>query len=218
MAKKKKEQKYENGVEVKTLVGKGIKDGYVFENSKGIVKSYSDTTFKYKVEVVTTSGGSVLAEYYESELMLANLSIDESNKRAEELKEIIKKNKRICTFIGISLMIFSLLVIVTMILTTFFVKDQLAMILTISGCMIVLFAGAVVAMIFNIKVNKKAIAASRELETMFFQNSAEVLYQEENKEKDNVLSQIDKLKELLDKGAISEMEYQEAKAELLKRL
>ena len=211
----KDKQKYEINTEVKTLTGRTVKDGYVFSNTKGTVKSFNNKTNTYSVTVKYISGSTIDVDYKEEELILADLDTESTSKVVEESKKTIdrlNKHSKAVTIIGSAIV---LALLVSAILVTIFDKDYTSMIITLIVMLVTVIAIGVVMLLIVTSNTKKCIPHSRKIENIILSEKEKELEQDKD---NNIFADIQKLKALLDSGAITPKDYEEAKKELLKKL
>lgn len=211
----KNNQKYQVNVEVKTLTGRTIKDGYVFSNTKGTVKSFNDKTNTYSVTVKYINGSTIDADYKEDELILANLNTESTSKEIEESKAAINalnKRSKLITILGSAIV---LAILVAAILLTIFNKDYKSLIISLIAMLTAVLIIGIIMVLMVSNITKKSIPLSRKIENIILSEKEKELEQD----KDNgIFADIKKLKGLLDSSAITPKDYEEAKKELLKQI
>ena len=215
------EQKYEIGTEVTCLAAKNIKEGYVFPDTDGEIKSFNNKTNSYMVSIKLINGESTEVEYKENELILKKLDVEESNdtvltSRAKILKLQTKMRLILALFIGVIL-----LLVAAAILIIFLIKDEKYRALVLGLLLaLVIFIGVIGYRVVK-PINAEVVLNSRKIEAVALAEYKKNLSDKKSKDKalyDDLIIQIQRLKSLLDEKAITEQEYEEAKKKLLKKL
>lgn len=223
MAKKNIEfdQKYEIGTEVVCLTAKNIKEGYVFSESNGEIKSFNNKTNTYQVSVRMLNGEYLEVEYKEKELMLKTFDVESSDKTVEEAKANIIKLRKKMIIAGIGFSTAIILLIFAAILAAFLVNNEKLRIIFLIICLIAIIANGVFGVLFIKPINDEIVLNSRKLEAVAlseYEKTSKAQKEKNNSDADDVLIQIQRLKSLLDSRAITESEYEDAKKKLLKKL
>ncbi len=215
------EQKYDIGTEVISLVAKDIKEGYVFPDTEGEIKSFNNKTNTYSVAIKLINGESAEVEYREKDLILKKLDVVTSNETVVDARKTIKKLQRKCKLIIALFAVVIVLLVVAAIIATFVIKDgkMTAILLPLILAVIILLG---VSCFLIIKpINEDIILNSRKIEAVALaehKSAAKEKKNEISETYDELIIQIQRLKSLLDEKAITESEYNDAKKKLLKKL
>jgi len=212
-------RKYATGSEVTILKTHYIEDGLITNSSKGFITGYDSKTNKYIVSIPCFGGGSIEEKYDEYEIMLADLSMDDASTKAKELANDIKTLRKKNNAIGVVMLVVVATIMICLIAASMFCMlngyYQVPMIVAPVG-MILIVSTAIGLSAIRVKLNKQLVMKTRMLEEMKMQSMSS--NSGGSQELAEPLSEIERLKNLLDSGAITQQEYDEAKARLLRKL
>lgn len=210
------EAKYSDGTEVKTLVGKNIKDGLIFSDSKGIVKSFDNKKNTYRVSVTSINGDSLEGEYKEEELILADLSSVNFNDEvinARELNASLSKKNLIITSIGC---VISIILVAIAIVCSIVLDNVTAQIIILAVALVLIIAMGAVMLVLTGKNTKLMKLSTKRIEKIALEEQAKS--ESERSSNNELFDKIDKLKTLYDSGRITEEEYKIEKHKILEEI
>lgn len=210
------EAKYSDGTEVKTLVGKNIKDGLIFSDSKGVVKSFDNKKNTYKVSVTSINGDSLEGEYKEEELILADLSSVNFNDEvinARELNASLSKKNLIITSIGC---VISIILVAIAIVCSIVLDNVTAQIIILAVTLVLIIAMGAVMLVLTGKNTKLMKLSTKRIEKIALEEQAKS--ESERSSNNELFDKIDKLKTLYDSGRITEEEYKIEKHKILEEI
>lgn len=216
---KKTEAKYQNGTDIVTLVGKSIKNGYVFANTKGTIKSYKSKTSSYNVTVNLVNDETKEVEYKETELMLADIYPQVRTQEVQETTTKINDLKKNMTTIVFILLGGAVVVLLACLLLALNITNLNVRLGILIGSLVLLLALCILALYFSTKYEKQILSNKRKIEaislleqeTNIKNNKVDAKFQE-------VMAKLNKLKELKEAEEITDKEYETARKKIIRSI